>query len=300
VRDRLLANLAMLLTVIGWGAFFPILERLLVNWDLYSATLGRQILGTITLFGVAFVDRRRAPLPKVVSWRRVLVLGGIGVSAGSLLTSIGVFYSSGLSSAIISTTNPVSAILTAAIFYRASLGRAMVLGTALSFAGGLFSVLGEQEGRGAHFRGGEVLIVFANVTWTWMSIAAQRWLSGYSQLQISAYTVAAGAFWLLLLLPVIAITGIVELHVDFRAESLAMIMYAGMVPIAFGNFCWHYAVSRIGVVTASMYNNLLPAAAAGVTLILGGSFTWPQIAGSGIIVLGVLLAQSPAMTRRQT
>jgi drug/metabolite transporter (DMT)-like permease len=295
-RDRLLANLAMLLTVIGWGAFFPILERLLLSWDLYSATLGRQILGTMTLFAVVLADRRRAPLPRVVSWRRVLVLGGIGVSASSLLTSIGVLYSSGLSSAIVSTTNPVSAIFTAAIFYREPFGRAMLLGTALSVAGGLFSVLGGRE-TGGHFQGGEILIVLSNVTWTWMSMAAQRWLSGYSQLQISAYTVAAGAFWLLLLLPVVALTGVVELHVDIRAESLAMIMFAGMVPIALGNFCWHYAVSRIGIVTASMYNNLLPATAVGVTLFLGGSFTWPQIAGSAVIIVGVFLAQSPALRR---
>jgi drug/metabolite transporter (DMT)-like permease len=298
-RDRLVANFAMLLTVIAWGAFFPILERLLLSWDLYSATLGRQLLGTMTLSAVAFGDRRRAPLPRAISWRRVLILGGIGVSGSSLLTSVGVFYSSGLSSAIISTTNPVSAILTAAIFYREPFGRAMLLGTLLSVIGGLFSVLGGGEAGAAHFQGGEILIVLANVTWTWMSMAAQRWLSGYSQLQITAYTVAAGAFWLLLLLPVIFLTGIVEPRVDFRPESLAMILFAGMVPIAFGNFCWHYAVSRIGIVTASMYNNLLPAAALGVTLLFGGSFTWPQIAGSAVIILGVFLAQSPARPREK-
>jgi len=131
-------------------------------------------------------------------------------------------------------------------------------------------------------------------------MAAQRWLSGYSQLQISAYTVAAGAFWLLLLLPVVALTGVVELHVDIRAESLAMIMFAGMVPIALGNFCWHYAVSRIGIVTASMYNNLLPAAAVGATLLLGGSFTWPQLAGGAVILVGVFLAQSPGLRGKRT
>ena len=30
---------------------------------------------------------------------------------------------------------------------------------------------------GTQFRGGEILIVLANVLWTWMSIAAQRWLN---------------------------------------------------------------------------------------------------------------------------
>jgi drug/metabolite transporter (DMT)-like permease len=142
-----------------------------------------------------------------------------------------------------------------------------------------------------------VLIILANVTWTWMSVAAQRWLGGCSQLQITAYTVGAGAFWLLLLLPFVAASGAVELHVQLNLETVAMILFASILPNALGNFCWHYGVSRIDVVTASMFNNLLPAAALGMTLLLGGSFTWPQLAGSAVILVGVFLAQSPALRR---
>jgi drug/metabolite transporter (DMT)-like permease len=297
--DRLRANLGMLLTVSVWGAFFPILEHLLLTWDVYSATLGRQLCSLLALFAVVLADRRRAPLPRLVAWRRILLLGFMGVTVGSLLTSIGVQYSSGLSSAIISTTNPVTAALTAAVLYREPLGRAIILGTILSFTGGFVSVLGGEAVGHAHFRGGEILIILANVTWTWMSIAAQRWLTGYSQLQITAYTVAAGTFWLLLLLPLFALGGLVRLRVDLSLESIGLVLYAGIFPNALGNFFWHYAVSRIGVVTASMYNNLLPAAAVGATLLLGGSFTWPQIAGSAVILIGVFLAQSPGLLRRQ-
>ena len=129
-------------------------------------------------------------------------------------------------------------------------------------------------------------------------MAAQRWLSGYSQLQITTYTVAAGTFWLLLLLPVLLLGGLVHLHIDLTVESIALVLYAGIFPNALGNFFWHYAVSRIGVVTASMYNNLMPAAAVATTLLLGGSFTWPQIAGSLVILAGVFLAQSPVLRRK--
>ena len=110
------------------GRLLPVLERLLLTWDVYSATLGRQLFGTIALFAVLLANPRRSPLPRLVSWRRILLLGFLGVTLGSLLTSIGVQYSSGLSSAIISTTNPVTAALTAAVLYREPLGRAIVLG----------------------------------------------------------------------------------------------------------------------------------------------------------------------------
>lgn len=296
--ERLRANFGMLLTIVVWGAFFPMLDRLLLTWDVYSATLGRQICSAVLLIAFMQMDRRRAPLPRFVAWRKVLLLGGMGVSLGSLLTSLGVEYSSGLSSAIISTTNPVTAALTAAVLYREPLGRAILFGTVLSVIGGLVSVLGAATAGPAHFRGGEILIVLANVTWTWMSMAAQRWLSGFSQLQITTYTVIGGTFWLLLLLPVVVLGGLVDIRFNLGPESLAIILFAGLFPNAIGNFFWHYAVSRIGVVTASLYNNLLPAAAVGTTLLLGGSFTWSQIAGSAVILIGVFLAQSPALRRR--
>jgi drug/metabolite transporter (DMT)-like permease len=295
---RLAANLGLVLMVFTWGAFFPVLERLLTRWDPYSATLGRQILGTAVLFVFMIATHRGFPLPKPIPWNRILLLGGIGVAIGSILTSFGVLLSSGLSSAIISTTNPVGSALTAAAVYREPLGRGIVVETLLSVAGGLITVLGGQPHAHSHFRGGEVLIVLANVAWTWMSMAAQRWLAGFSQLQIAAFTVGGGALWLLLLLPILAATGALNLHIDLSTEALGMIAFAGILPIALGNFFWHFGVSRVGIVVASMYNNLLPAAALIVTVILGGSFTWVQIAGSVVILAGVVTAQLLAVRRK--
>jgi drug/metabolite transporter (DMT)-like permease len=284
--------------VFTWGAFFPILERLLTRWDPYSATVSRQILGSAVLFAFVIGARRAFPLPRVIPWKRILLLGGVGVAIGSLLTSFGVLLSSGLSSAIISTTNPVGSALTAAVVYHEPLGRGIMLGTILSVIGGLITVLGAQSLENAHFRGGEVMIVLANVAWTWMSMAAQRWLRDLSQLQIAAFTVGAGAIWLLLLLPILATSNLVKLHIEFSLEALGMVAFAGILPIALGSFLWHYGVSRVGIVVASMYNNLLPAAALLITVLLGGSFTWLHLAGSAVIIAGVFTAQFLAIGRR--
>jgi drug/metabolite transporter (DMT)-like permease len=213
------------------------------------------------------------------------------VTIGSLMTSLGVLLSSGLSSAIVSTTSPVGSALTAAWLFGEKLGGGIIFATILSVVGGLISVTGEQSITGTQFRGGEILIVLANVAWTWMSIAAQRWLKGFSQLQIAAFTVLAGAAWLVLMLPLVLLTGIVDIRMNFSMESILLVLFAGVVPIAIGNFCWHYGVSRVGVVVASMYNNLLPAAALGTTILMGGSFSWQQIVGAAVILAGVLSAQ---------
>src|SRR5439155_20415936 len=100
--------------------------------------------------------RRCVTLPRVATCRPLLVLDGIGVTLGSLLSSVGVLFSGGLSSAIILTTNPIGSALTAAAPFREPLARGIVFGTILSVAGGLISVLGGQSVEGAHFHGGEV------------------------------------------------------------------------------------------------------------------------------------------------
>jgi len=297
LREHVLANLGLTVMVICWGAFFPVLERLLHVWDFYSATLARQLLGALVPFIGVFAEGERSPPLTPASCGLILVLGFVGVTVSSLLTSVGVVTSSGLSSAIISTTNPLSSTLTAAALYHDRIGGGILLGTLLSVLGGLVSVLGEAPTGRVEFRGGEILIVLANITWTWMSMAAQRWLKGFTQLQITAATVAAGAFWLLLFLPAATTSALVALRVDFGAQSLWMLAFAGILPIALGNFCWHYGVSRIGVTVASMYNNLLPIAAVAVTVWLGGSFTWQQLLGAAIILTGVLGAQLLTLRR---
>jgi drug/metabolite transporter (DMT)-like permease len=269
----------------------------LLTWDAFSITLARQVMGTAVLFVAVWIEGRHTPLPRITAWRPILILGAVGVAFGSILTSLGVLYSSGLSSAIISTTNPIGSALTAAALYREPLARGLLFATILSVVGGLISVLGGQSVEGTHFHGGEILIVIANVTWTWMSMAAQRWLRGYSQLQITAYTVATGAFCLLLMLPVVAVTGIMTIRIDLSAISILMVVFAGALPIALGNFFWHYGVSRIGVVVSSMYNNLLPVAAVAVTVLMGGGFTGWQLVGAGIILVGVFTAQILALKR---
>jgi len=298
LRERVVANLGMLLMVLAWGAFFPLIERVMGSWDVYSVTLARQAIGALLLTVGVLAQRHPLPPLRHMPWGRVMVLGGIGVALGSLLTSLGVMLSSGLASAIISTTNPVTSALTATLFYREPLGRQMIGGTVLSVIGGLISVLADRSAGGAHFEGGEILIIIANVVWTWMSMAAQRWLRGYSQLQITALTIAAGALWLLLLLPVVALTGLVALHADLDPVNLEILAFSGALPIAFANFCWHYGVSRIGILVAAMYNNLLPAVAVAVTVWLGGSFGWGQLVGAAVILIGVLGAQLMGLRRR--
>lgn len=295
-REVLGANAGIALMVLTSGAFFPILEILLRSWDAISITAARQAIGTGALLVVLTLHERRSPFPSGLPWRRLLVLSVVGIVVGSTLTTLAVLTSSGASAAIVSATHPISAAVTARLLYRVPLARGILIGTALSTFGGLVAIFG-SGGTLSGFRGGELLMIASNVCWAWYSMAAQRWLAGYSQLQIATLTLVPAAIILVAIALLMSATGIVETRIDLSATSLGLILYAGCIVIGLGNLFWHYGVSRIGVPVAAMYMNLMPMAAVLFTLWIGVQPTPAQLIGGAIILAGVVYAQLQGLRR---
>lgn len=289
-REQMLANAGLLVMVLLAGGFFPILEHLLASWDALSVTAGRQLLGGAALTLVLALRERRLPWPRRALVGRLLLLGGGGIALGSLLTSLAVGWSDGISAAILSAANPFMAALIARLVEGQRLSRALLTGAVLAVAGGLIAVLagGAEIGR---FRGGELLMLGAGALWTLYSILAQRWLAGHSQLAIAALTTLPAGVVLSVALGVLAAGGAMVPRIDLSLPSLLMLGYSGLLSIGIGNVLWHYGVSRVGVAVATMYTNLIPVAAVLVTVGLGMAPQPAQLLGGAVILGGVLYAQ---------
>ena len=95
----------------------------------------------------------------------------------------------------------------------------IVIGSTLSTAGATPSDLGGDSGA-MEFRGGELLLVVANVLWTWYSMMAQRWLAGYSQLHISGLTALTGLIGLYAVIAAVGATGMADFHIDLSLEPV--------------------------------------------------------------------------------
>jgi drug/metabolite transporter (DMT)-like permease len=295
-RERVHANVGLLVMVVLSGAFFPILERLLASWDSLSVTAGRQLLGGAALTIVMALNERRLPWPSRALWGRLLLLGGIGIALGSLCTTLAVGWSDGVSAAILSAANPFMAALIARIVEGQSLSRAVMIGAVLAVAGGLLTVLAGGEGLGS-LRGGELLMLAAGALWTLYSILAQRWLAGHSQLAIAALTTLPAGLVLTAAVLALAAGGALVPRLDFSGPSLLMLGYSGLLSIGVGNVLWHYGVSRVGVAVATMYTNLIPIAAVLVTLAFGMAPHPAQLLGGTVILAGVLYAQLAGRAR---
>lgn len=296
LRNAVVANLGFLVMVIIWGAMFPALERILQTWDVYSATAGRHTLAVIAMLFVLSIRERGIPMHRGMPWGRLLLLGFIGMSLTSLMTTFAVHFSSGVSAAITTATNPITSAITARLLFRLPLLPGIVIGSVLSTAGGLISILGGNGGDVA-LRGGELLLIAANVMWTWYSMMAQRWLAGYSQLHISALTALTGLVGLYAMIGAAGAVGIAEFHIDLSLEPVLLLIFAGAISVAVGNSLWHFGVSRVGVMIGAMYNNLIPVVAGLVAYWAGTKPTLAQLIGAAVIIAGVLYAQVMALRR---
>ncbi len=296
------ANLGLLLMICFWGSFFPVMEQILRGWDPLSATAGRHLTAALVLTLVVFAAERRLPFHRGLPWLRLALLAVIGFVISSICMSLSVLWSSGVAAAIVSATNPISAAITARLLFGVGLGRGIVIGTALAVAGSLLAIfgLGGALGELAGFQGGALLVVVANVAWTWFSLAAQHWLRGAPLLHISLLTTIPGAACMAMVTAAAGALGIVELRIDLAPEYLLPVLYTGTVPIALGNFLWHFGVRRIGISVASMYTNLIPVTAALVAFAwIGTQPTGHQVVGGLIIIAGVLYAQIATLRREQ-
>jgi drug/metabolite transporter (DMT)-like permease len=142
-----------------------------------------------------------------------------------------------------------------------------------------------------------VLVIGANVIWTWYSMMAQRWLAGHSQLQITGLTALTGVAGLYSVIALAGASGLAEFRVDLSLEPLLLVLAAG-ASVAVGNSLWHYGVSRVGVTLAAMYGNLIPIVAAAIAFWAGTPPTAAQLIGAAVIIAGVLYAQTMALRRR--
>ena len=297
LKRAVIANLGLLFMVVIWGAMFPALERILRSWDVFSATAGRHTLAVIALLIVLSMRERAIPVQRGMPWVRLLLLGFFGMTVTALLTTLSVQLSSGASAAIASATNPITSAITARLLHRVPLIPGIVVGSVLSTAGGLIAILGDDNAA-MELRGGELLLILANVLWTWYSMMAQRWLAGYSQLHISALTALTGLIGLYAVIAAVGVTGMADFHVDLSPEPVLLMMFAGGISIAIGNSLWHFGVSRVGVTIAAMYSNLIPVVAVAISFWAGTRPTAAQLVGAAVIIAGVLYAQLMALRRQ--
>jgi drug/metabolite transporter (DMT)-like permease len=207
---------------------------------------------------------------------------------------VGLQHANPITVAILGSTSPAMAAIVGWVAYRMPIPARMIPGILLAIAGCVYATY-DPHLRGSPFdlRGGEILVIAAQISWCWYSIASQRWMVGCSQLRISGITTAIGSIMLILGYLVASAVGAAELPPapPRGVIDAGVFLWPALVPVLIGNLLWLNGVRRLGAVIAALFLNLMPIVAVLITAALGIQPTPQQLIGGGIVLAGILLAQ---------
>jgi len=291
---------AIVIVALLWGAMVPMTHHLANRFDpIFVASL-RYLIALPAVWLLLQVLDGGKRMPAGLPWKRIALLGLVGMAGFSILFTVGFQHTDPVTAALIFAGGPLIAALTAKVMYRTKFERG--LGVALLFAvgGGVILALGSDKVGGFSFKGGELCFIAAQICWNWYSMRVQEWLGPFrmSQLRMSFLTTIAGTGWLILVFALVMSFGLTTGPIEIPDQrSMVYFVIVGVGAGALSIWFWNIAVSRLGLPLAALYGNLTPVCAVGFAWAFGASVTWIQVGGGALIIAGVVQMQLRKLRR---
>lgn len=296
---RLWAYLALTAAALFWGGNWPLARW--IQTDVPPLTLGLLRWGSaaILLLPFALPQFLRAWPAVRREWRRLTILGLVGVTGFSAMSYTGLAYTTAINGSLLNAAAPAFLVLFTALGFGRSLGElagwAQVAGVALSIAGVLAIISrGAPEALAAlALNVGDLWVMGAVLVWTIYTVLLKRWPTAAPPLAFLLATILFS-----LPLPIALSAGELVWGTRLPAVNTATILttiYLGLFPSIAAYAFWGYGVGRIGPTRAMLFQYLIPLFAAGLAiLLLGESPRLYHVAGAALIIGGLVLATRPA------
>jgi drug/metabolite transporter (DMT)-like permease len=285
-----LALVAAFMLILIWGANFSVQKYLLDTLSPSGFLFARYlimptcalIMMRITL-GQFFPPIARKDLFELAS------LGFIGHSLHVGIVCYGIHLSTPFSSSVILACGPIFTLLILRWKGHERLQRYQVLGVSVAFAGVLL-FLSEKIMKGdMRATGGDVVLFIAAVLFSYYTVQAKPMLEKHGNILTMGYATLLGGVPVLLLSMPAGLQS--EWHLlDFWAW--AGLFWAIMVSAFAGWLAWGWINTVRGVARTAPLMYLMPPAAGVFAWALSGEhYSWIKIAGAGVTLAGVALAQ---------
>ncbi|NNM80494.1 MAG: DMT family transporter [Gallionella sp.] len=288
-RDVFFGIVFALLAAVGFSAK-AILVKLayLDHVDAITLLALRMAFSVPFFVGVALWVRTQhaEPLTTHDKWL-VLVLGLIGYYLSSLLDFLGLQYlSAGLERLILFLYPTMTVILSAVIFKRA-IGRKVIAAMALSYAGIALVFLHDMGiKQGGNIVLGASLVFASTLSYSTYLVGVGHAVRRIGTARFTAYAMVVASAASLLQFGVMRPLSALDLPLRVYELSLAMAVFSTVLPV----FLLSYAIRRIGSGNASLIGSIGPVSTIYMAyLFLNESMSWLQIAGSMLVLCGVLI-----------
>ncbi len=217
----------------------------------------------------------------------VLFLGLIGYYLSSFLDFLGLQHISAGLERLILFLYPTMTVILSALLYKRAIGRKIVGAMVLSYAGialVFLHDLGMKEGGSVVL--GALLVFASTVTYSVYLVGAGRAIARIGATRFTAYVMIVASAASLLQFVVTHPLSTLQLPARVYELSIALAILSTVLPV----FMLSYAIRHIGSGSASLIGSLGPVSTIYMAyLILGENLSAVQIAGSALVLAGVLI-----------
>ncbi|SHI45631.1 EamA-like transporter family protein [Shimia gijangensis] len=294
-RQVLSGNALGIAAVLSWSVGFPAAELLLTSWPPLALITGRFVISVCVLMVLWLsVDGPSAVIN--ARWGRGTLVGSVTFGLGAYLLLLAQYFTDPVTVAIIASTTPIAATLVEMVTGNRRLSGMFAFGLGASVIGGIVATGSADVG---NLGLGALSAITSGFLFSIGSHCCVRDLPSLSPIGRSAVTLAGGLLFAggaLIISHTLGMEVLPNQPVD--ASQIGLLLIYALAGMAFSQVMWIACVGRLGVALASFHMNVAPFYVMLIMLALGAGWNWGTALGAGIVIIGVILAQTPPPRRR--
>jgi O-acetylserine/cysteine efflux transporter len=285
-------DLLIVLVIVLWAINLSVIKIGLRSMSPHGFNAVRLGLASLAYLVVLVLGGKPFTLARKGDGWKAAGLGLLGITFYQVFFIRAVSTMNASTASVVMGTSPIFIALLATAVGEERISLAGWFGIAISFAGFLLVVSGENGGlvfTWAAWRGA-VLILLANVCWAGYTVFSKPVLERNSAFRLSAVGTIIGT---LVYLP-FAARDLVRIEwARIPWQGWGAILYAGLVAIFLCFVLWYQSVKAVGSAKTGIYSNLTPILAIFfASLVLGERLAAIQAIGAAITLAGVYLTRS--------
>lgn len=282
--------------VICWGFAFPLIKVGLRELSPVGLTILRLLIVSIVFLLIFLImPKRFSPLQKqdVIP---IFLLGFTGIVLYHLSLNYGELYVSAGAASLIIATIPIFVVILAAVFLQEKITARIITGIILALSGVFCISVGGGTGNAiiVHYFFGALAVLFAAFVGASYTIAGKKLLQRYTPLSLTAYAFLLGTPGLLPFLNTSVLTEFTQLSMT----GWAAVFFLAFFPTVIAYVLWYIALEMKPASEISVYLYFTPVISTILGVIMFNEIITPLfLLGGGLIIVGLAIANSPAVSK---
>lgn len=284
-NPTIMANIAMLITVIFWGVSYISIKIVVSEVPPITMALIRFVITTIILITILRTVEPSSKLQKEDT-PKMIMSGCLGISLYFYFENTGLTFTTASNASLIASIIPILAIIMDILIFKTKILVTHIFGVSCALVGTYLTITanGQLDFTSATFKGNS-FIVCAMVSWTLYTLLNKALHNKYSGLFLIAYQTLFGT---LLLFPA-SLFEYSQWHM-ISWMAVGNILFLAVFCSALCYFFYVYALKTLDVAITTLYLNLVPIVGVVCGYLILDELILPiQIVGGLIIILGIII-----------